>query len=189
MSLAGPQATPFGNGLARPYRSAAPDILDWLYDTVTARVTERQLAIVVHDGSWLAGATEVKNDTVVFGWSGFVPGYQFPSRSMSEELGGGDVTAKAVQVGLGPSIEETLSVACASMTLSGSVHRSDVSAARRKAYGAIEQIGGLIAPPWLGGNVQKATLAASSRLSQVQQRRGLLAIVAFSIECVVFAQQ
>jgi hypothetical protein len=189
MTLAGPQATPFGNGIARPYKSAAPDVLDWLYDTVTARVSELGLAIQVKDGSWLAGGSELKNDTVVFGWSGFVPGYQFPSRSMSEELGGGDVIGKAMQEGLAPSIVENFAVACASMTLSGTVHRPDVSAARRKAYEAITQIAGLIAPPWLGGNVQKATLGATTRLSQVQQRRGLLAIVAFSIECVVFAQQ
>jgi hypothetical protein len=165
------------------YTSHVPAAIDALVALVRTGLSN--LDVLVKDGAWTS--QETKQDIVCIGWSGFIPGYQFPSKTMSEQLGGADVSLTAVAEGLGPSIREVFVISCCSISRVGST--DGMPEARRRAYANMNAVGGMINPPWLEANVIKATMGTTSSLHQEQERRGALAVVTFSVEAEAYAQQ
>jgi hypothetical protein len=180
------QPTPAPPG--HTYSSQVPAALDALVARLRLlpQVTSVPPTLHIHDGEWVWSGTD--QQVVVIGWTGFVPGYQYPSRSMSEELGGVAVSSHAVWEGLGPSIRETFTISCASLVRLGE-QTADTSVARKIAYGNMALVGANIGPPWLGGTVMKALMGATSSYHAGRDRRGLMTIVGFSIECEAYAQE
>lgn len=182
--------------LFRPYQSKIPDALDAIVAAFTAAFTGSSPRVFVRDGPWLAtesgGATA---QDMAIGWSGFYPGYQYPSRSMSEELGEAAVTASNTEAGWAPSQEENFTVGCASLVLSGADPKpGEWSKLRHAAYGNIATASSYIASPeagelYLNGTVEKLVIARTNSCHPVAQRRGLLCVVQFSLECTAVSQQ
>jgi hypothetical protein len=188
------------NYLARPYSSVIPQAVDALYEAASS-VFAAQLAaggdrVYVRDGPW----TEEQSggpwaQDIAICWYGFYPGYQYPTRSLSEELGDSVAAGRNELSGLGPSQQESFTVGCASMCqYGGKAEHGNWSAVRAKVYGNIATLAGQIADPqigglYLGGVVQQVTIGAESALHQVAGRRGILGIVTFSLECMSTSQQ
>ena len=116
-------------------------------------------------------------------------------RALSEELGQAAVTSTIQESGLGPSLEETFTVDCASLVLTGEdPSPAEWSKLRHSAYGNIAAMAGYMATPeagelYLDGSVEKLTFARTTSCHLVAQRRGVLCIVTFSIEAVATAQR
>lgn len=182
--------------LAYPYSSKIPAALDAIVAAFTAAFTGSDPQVFVRDGPWAASESGggYAQDMAI-GWSGFYPGYQFPSRSLSEELGGAAVTAQNMEMGWAPSQEETFSVDCASLVMTGADPTPAVwSQLRHMAYGNIATAATYICDPQAGGQyldstVEKLVIARSNACHQVAQRRGVLGIVTFSLECVTTTQR
>lgn len=181
--------------LVRPYASKAPDVLDALVAAFTAAAAG--LPFTVRDGPWTAAESggSLGQDLAV-GWSGFYPGYQYPTRSLSEEMGQPAYTMVNTQSGWGPSQTEDIDVDCASMAYSGtSITPGAWSALRKTAAGNIAAASAAIADPgsagqqYLNGLVESLTVSAQGGCHQVAQRRGMLVIVTFTLHCVTTSQQ
>lgn len=170
----------------RPWKSYAPDFLDALVaflKTATATVADLQ----IRDGPWIAA--ETSNNVVCIGWAGFPIGLTRPATQMQEQLGGNDVTSTGVRDGLGPSILETMAISCAAISRDGT---GNVSACRRLAYNNAATVGGLVSNA--GGStifpgVIQAIMGTQVGLHEVQERRGAMAVVTFTIEARAYAQQ
>jgi hypothetical protein len=188
------------NFLTRPYRSVIPQAIEALGQAMDATFAA-QLAsggdqVYVRHGPWTAAddAGPWVQDMAIC-WYGFYPGYQYPSRSMSEELGDAVVSAHNELSGLGPSQTEVFTIGCASMVMyGGDATAANWSALRSKVYGNIAaaaagfadpQIGGL----YLGNVIQSVCIASENALHQVAGRRGILGIVTFAVDCVSVSQQ
>lgn len=171
----------------KTWTSPVPALLTALTSLLTQAFSLAGGDVLVKDGPW--ASAESANQVIAVGWSGFGPGYQFPSRSMSEELGGADVTAEGTQEGLAPSIREHLAVSMASIVRS--TENTDMSSARVLAYANIAVVGAAIAPPnhTISKTVLSSTMGSVNALHQVQDRRGAIAIVTFSISCQAYSQQ
>jgi hypothetical protein len=172
--------------VSRTWQSRVPDVLDALVTLLTAAFANASPTVLVKDGPWISA--ESADQILSVGWSGFGPGYEFPSRSMSEELGGADVTAEGTQEGLAPSVRERMSITMASICRDGG---SRVPSARVTAYRNASIVGATIAPPnhTISGTVLSSTMGATNGLHQVLDRRGAIALVSFTIEAVTFPQQ
>jgi hypothetical protein len=188
------------NFLTRPYRSVVPQAIDALTQAWQAAFAAQLAAggerVYVRGGPWTAeesGGPWAQDMAVA--WYGFYPGYQFPSRSMSEELGDAVVSAHNDQTGLGASQEETFTIGCASMCLyGGEASTANWSTIRAKVYGNVATAAASFADPaigglYLGGVVQKIVIGSENALHQVPSRRGILAIVTFQVDCVSTSQQ
>jgi hypothetical protein len=141
-------------------------------------------------------STESLEDVVVVGWGGFPTSSRSPSRELSEQLAQPDVVVETVQQGLGPSLLETMTIDCSAMSRTGGTGAAGSTqggppVARARAYQLMGLAGAAITPPnhTLGGVVMKSTMSAHGQLHQVQDRRGVLAIVTFTVECVATSQQ
>src|SRR5690242_15455547 len=101
--------------LFRPYSSKVPDALDALFQAFTAAFTGTP--VTVRDGPWTAAESggAVAQD-VAIGWGGFYPGYQYPTRALSEEMGDAAITTINTTHGMAPSQSEEITVECASFT-------------------------------------------------------------------------
>jgi hypothetical protein len=182
--------------LAYPYNSKIPAALDAIVAAFTAAFTNSDPRVFVRDGPWTASESGGGYaQDVAIAWSGFYPGYQFPSRSMSEELGDAAVTAQNLEMGWAPSQEETFSVGCVSLVMTGSDPTPAVwSQLRHMAYANIGTAATFIADPVAGGQflndtVEKLVIARSNACHLVAQRRGVLCMVSFSLECVTATQR
>lgn len=160
-----------------------PGTIAQLLALAQAQVTLTGASVLVKDGQWTS--EESAKDVIVVGWSGFYPGYEYPSRSMSEELGGAAATVTTVQSGLGPAYLETFHVNCASVARTGT---RDVAEARATAYANVGIVGNVMDDLLRTPYVSKATMAADSALHQVSTRRGTDVIVTFSVECQAWTQ-
>lgn len=169
----------------RPFASLVPDAIDQIVARVTARAQGTDLT--VRDGPWTEGGTDP--NVVVIGFTGFFSGYQFPTRSQSEDFGSASVTTQTAYQGLGAGVVENFTIACASIYRTGDTKK--VSAARKKVYANVTTVAQvLLEPPlWIQGRAMSATIGPSLSLDYVIDRRGLLCYVAFSIDCSGFAQQ
>lgn len=142
--------------------------------------------ILVKDGMWVS--EEAENFYAVVGWSGFTPGYQYPSRSMSEDLFGANITVVATREGLAPSLREKIDVNCA--VIGRTADTTGVAEARTAVYGYVKQCGQAVANNrTLNGSAMLALMGMTSSLHQVQDRRGSLAIVTFDVQCQAYSQQ
>jgi hypothetical protein len=167
----------------RPWQSNVPGAIAQLLTLIEAQVASAGAKVLVKDGQW--ASEESGKDVIVVGWPGFYPGYEYPSRSMSEELGGASVTVTTVQSGLGPAYLETFRINCASVVRVGA---GSIASARTIAYANITLVGKTIDDLIRTPPVAKATMAADSALHQVQTRRGIDVIVTFGIECEAWTQ-
>ena len=185
--------------VAYPYSSRIPDAIDALVAAFTAAFAGSdswpQGRVFVRDGPWLAAESggAYAQDMAV-GWSGFYPGYQYPTRSLSEELGEATATATNLEGGLAPGQEETFSIDCASLVQTGADPSSaEWSLLRHLAYGNIAAAAAFVSDPlndgYLAGTVEKLVFARTNSLHQVPQRRGVLVIAAFTLECVSQTQR
>lgn len=182
--------------LAFPYNSKIPAAMDAIVAAFTAAFAGSDPRVFVRDGPWVASESggSYAQDMAI-GWSGFYPGYQYPSRSMSEELGSAAVTATNMEMGWAPSQEETFTVDCASLVMTGSDPKpSEWSRLRHMAYGNIATASTYICDPargqgYLNDTVEKLVIARSNSCHPVAQRRGILCVVTFSLEAVTTSQQ
>lgn len=172
----------------RPWQSHIPDALDAL-----VRLTKQQVAlagadVVVHDSAFVGGGTQA--NVIMIGWAGFQPGYEYPTRVMSEETGNAAVAGEGAQTGLS-GVQETFTISCASLVRAGSTDPAEISATRRIAYQNLRYVGQALdtPPPHLGGTVANAVMGTSQSYFPVQDRRGLLSVVTFGIRCESWAQQ
>jgi hypothetical protein len=182
--------------LIRPYESKIPDVFDAVVAACTAAFTGSDPQVFVRDGPWVGGeAGGAYVQDLVVGWYGFYPGYQYPTRSLSEELGEAVITGTNTQQGWGPSQEEEFTFGCASIVAVGhQPSTGEWSKLRRMAYGNIATAARYLADPengqlYLNDTTEKLTIAASNAAHQVSQRRGLLCVVTFSIEGCTTSQQ
>ncbi len=172
----------------RPWKSHIPDAMDALVDLVEARVALLGLDIKVSDGGFIGGGTAAQ--VLQLGWPGFQPGYEYPSRSMSEETGNAAVASEGSLQGLAPAVIETFTIACASLVRSGSTSQAEMRLARRNAYQNINIVATVVqGPNNLNGSVARMTMGSTTSYYPIQDRRGLLALVSFGIRCEAFAQQ
>ena len=167
----------------RIWQSNVPAAITQLLTLIQGQVAAANAQVLVKDGQWTS--EESSKDVIVVGWSGFSPGYEYPSRSMSEELSGAAVTVATVQSGLEPAFLETFHVNCASIARTGD---RNIAAARTIAYANVNFVGKTIDDLIRSPPVAKATMAAESALHQVNTRRGIDVIVTFSIECQAWTQ-
>jgi hypothetical protein len=182
--------------LAYPYNSKIPAALDAITAAFTAAFTNSSPRVFVRDGPWNAGESggSYAQDMAI-GWYGFYPGYQYPTRALSEELGEAAVTAQNIEAGWAPGQEETFTVGCASLVMSGSdPSPGEWSRLRHMAYGNIATASTYIADPQQGGQyldstVEKLVIARTNACHLVAQRRGVLCIVSFSLDCTTTSQQ
>lgn len=190
----------YPNQLVRPYSSVIPQAVDALYEAMTAAFAA-QLAsggdrVYVRDGPWTAADSGgAMAQDVAVAWYGFYPGYQYPTRALSEELGDSVVAGKNELSGMGPSQTETFTIGCASMVLSGGdPNHANWSALRTLVYkniatavngAANPQIGGM----YLGNVIQSVCIGSVNTLHQVAGRRGLLGIATFAVDCTGVSQQ
>ena len=182
--------------LAFPYSSKIPAALDAIVAAYTAAFTNSSPRVFVRDGPWTAGESggPYAQDMAI-GWSGFYPGYQYPTRALSEELGESEVTATNIEAGWAPSQEETFNVACASLVMSGADPTAgQTSKLRHMAYANITTASTYIADPANGGSylnntVEKLVIARTNSCHVVAQRRGLLCVVTYDLEAVTTSQQ
>jgi hypothetical protein len=181
--------------MARPWQSLVPAALDDLAATLTERLTGTDPPVKVHDGQWVWAGVEP--NVIIVGWSGeFVSGYPAAGPSMSEELGGAAASSENVWEGLGPSLHEKITIRCGAVARVGDTSQLSqldgkrmISVARARAMGFVHEVAAVIHPPWLGGTVAKAVMGATLTQHVVQNRRGLDAIVGFTIEAEGWAQQ
>ena len=190
---------PFPNQLAFPYRSVIPQAVNALVQAATAVFAAQQAAggdiVAVRDGPWTdeSSGGAFAQDLAVC-WYGFYPGYQYPTRALSEEQGDAVVSARNELSGLGPSQQESFSIGCASMCqYGGKAEHGHWSKVRTKVYANIATLAAQIADPQIGGLylgnvVQQVTIGSESALHQVAGRRGILGIVTFSLECISTSQ-
>jgi hypothetical protein len=182
--------------LFRPYNSRIPVALDAITAAFTAAFSGSDPRVFVRDGPWLASESggPYAQDVAV-GWSGFYPGYQYPTRSLSEELGEAAITATNTEEGWAPAQEETFTVGCASLVMSGTDPKTaEWSKLRRMAYANIATASTYMASPeagelYLNDQVMKLVIARTNSCHQVSQRRGILCVVAFSLEAVAMSQE
>lgn len=162
--------------------------MDALVSELKAVITQAGADIQVHDGPFIGGGSAP--NAIVVGWPGFTPGYEYPSRSMSEETGNAAVAGENSQTGLAPALLETFTISCASLVRSGSTSPLDISTGRRTAYQNLKYIGQILqGPQWLLGTVKRATMGTSVSYFPVLDRRGLLNVVTFGIRCEGWSQQ
>jgi hypothetical protein len=175
--------------VSRPWQTHIPDAVEALVSLTRGAITAAGATVEVHDGAFIGGGSI--SNLLIIGFGGFVPGYEYPSRSMSEELGNAAVAGENSFSGLAPGVIETFNIACASMVRSGSTDESDRQASRRTAYANLQYVGQVLPrTPWLNGTVQKEPLMAPSvSYFPVQDRRGLLSVVTFTIRCQAWSQQ
>lgn len=173
----------------RPWESHIPDAL-----------TALLAAVKVESQTWAGGGPEVHFgqftsqqpdlSVLVVGWTGFVPGYEYPTRVMSEETYSPIVSAVSTQSGLTPSALEEFLINCASLVRTGSNNDDFKLKAVKTAYANLEIVGRILqGPQWLNGTVAKAEMGETSSLNLVGDRRGVLAVVPFSVRCTAWAQQ
>jgi hypothetical protein len=174
-----------------PWESHAPAAMLALVTAlrnVTATMTTG--APKVHYGPYMSAASD--QNVLVIGWTGFVPGYQYPSRVMSEELYSAIINGNSSQEGLAPSSRETFEIACGSLVRSGSNDENDAVQTVNTAYANLKIVGTVLQktspPPWLSGAVARAEMAPAVSAHLAQDRRGLLCVVTFNIRCESFAQ-
>jgi hypothetical protein len=182
--------------LAYPYNSKIPAALDAIYAAFTAAFTGSDPRVFVRDGPWAAaesgGAYAMD---LAIGWYGFYPGYQYPTRALSEELGEAAVSATNTEMGWAPSQEENFTVGCASLVLSGAdPGPAEWSKLRHMAYGNIAAAASYVSDPetgqlYLNDTVEKLVFARQNSCHLVAQRRGVLCVTTFSLECVATSQQ
>ena len=182
--------------LAYPYNSKIPAAMDALVAAFTAAFTGSDPRVFVRDGPWTAsesgGPTPMD---MAIGWYGFYPGYQYPTRSLSEELGEAAINSVNAEQGWAPGQEETFTVGCASLVLSGpNPSNTEWSRLRHLAYGNIATASRYVADPehgkiYLNDTVMKLVIGRSTSCHQVAQRRGVLCVVTFSLECTTTSQQ
>jgi hypothetical protein len=189
----------YPNQLSRPYRSVVPQAVAALRSAFQAAFAAQLAAggekVYVRGSSWIAeesGGAWAQD--LAIAWYGFYPGYQYPTRALSEELGEAVVSGRNELSGWGPSQNEAFSIGCASMCqYGGEPNDSNWDAIRGRVYGNIAtgaagisdpQVGGL----YLGDVVQQVTIGAETSLHQVVGRRGILAIVTFNLECMSVSQ-
>jgi hypothetical protein len=182
--------------LYRPYSSHVPDAMDALVEFSESAFAESDPRVYVRDGPWTASESQGSEpQDLCIGWYGFYPGYSYPTRSLSEELGAAEVTSSNELQGMGPSQLERYSVACASIAASGmDATHANFSVIRRAAFSNIATLAGMAADPnvpgpFLNGAALTVTIAADASLHQVAARRGILAIVTFTILAESFSQQ
>jgi hypothetical protein len=182
--------------LAFPYNSKVPVALDAIVAAFTAAFAGSDPPVFVRDGPWNAGESGgALAQDIAIGWYGFYPGYQYPTRALSEELGDAAVTSSNLEMGWAPSQEETSTVGCASLVMTGEDPKTGVwPPLRHLAYGNIATAATYICDPQAGGLylnnvVEKLVIARTSSCHMVAQRRGVLCIVAFSLEFVSTTQQ
>jgi hypothetical protein len=173
------------NAYSRPFQSVIPAAIDALVGLTTAAASAANPDVLVKDGMWTS--EESAGQLLSIAWPGFMPGYQYPTRSMNEELGQSGVTSSSAQMGLGASVMETFVIKCAALVRIGET--LNISKARIQAYANMSIVGQVLGPPWLGGTVMKATMGTEGSLNQVQDRKGLLIVAVFGIECEGIAQQ
>lgn len=191
---------PFPNQLARPYTSVIPQAIDALMQAARA-VFAAQLAaggdrVYVRGGPWTAAESggPFAQDLAVC-WYGFYPGYQYPTRALSEELGEAVVSARNELSGLGPSQTEMFTIGCGSMCLyGGETTDENWSKLRHIVYGNIATLASGLADPQIGGLylgnvVQQVTVASQNTMHQVAGRAGILAITTFALDCTSVSQQ
>lgn len=167
-----------------PWNSRVPDAIDALVSLLKQATANTD--ITIHDGPFLGGGSST--EFIQIGWPGFTPGYEYPSRSMSEETGSTSVSGTTAQVGLAPGGLETFNIACVSLVRFGDT--DEVSQARRQSYANIAYVGQVLqGPKWLNGTVQRAVMGATASWFPVQDRRGLLSAVVFTVKCDAWAQQ
>jgi hypothetical protein len=172
----------------RPWESHVPDAMDALVDLVEQRVALLGLDIKVSDGGFIGGGTT--SQVLQLGWPGFQPGYEYPSRSMSEETGNAAVASEGSLQGLAPAVIETFTISCASLVRSGSTSQAEMRASRRTAYQNIKIVAEVVqGPNNLNGSVARMTMGSTASYYPVQDRRGLMSVVTFGIRCDAFAQQ
>ena len=187
------------NQLTRPYRSVIPQAIEALGQAADAAFAA-QLAsggdrVYVRHGPWTAAddAGPWVQDLAIC-WYGFYPGYQYPTRALSEELGDAVVSAHNELSGLGPSQTETFTVGCASMVgYGGDPTPGNWAALRALVYANIATLAAGVADPQIGGLylgnvVQSVCIGSENSLHQVAARRGILGIVTFSLDCVSTSQ-
>lgn len=176
------------SGAQRPWQSHIPDALDALVDLVEQNVALKGLDIKVSDGGFIGGGSATQ--VLQLGWPGFQPGYEYPSRSMSEETGNAAVASEGSLQGLAPGVIETFTIACASLVRSGTTNQTEMRLARRTAYQNINLVAQVVqGPNNLNGSVSRMTMGSSVSYFPIQDRRGLLAVVTFGIRCEAWAQQ
>jgi hypothetical protein len=172
----------------RPWESHVPDALDALVDLVEQQVALQGLDIKVSDGGFIGGGSAPQ--VLQLGWPGFQPGYEYPSRSMSEETGNAAVSSQGALQGLAPGVIETFTIACASLVRVGTTNQAGMRAARRTAYENIKVVSTVVqGPNNLNGSVARMLMGSTASYFPIQDRRGLLTVVTFGIRCEAFAQQ
>ena len=170
----------FVSPFSRPFAFNVPDVLDSL--VAMLQQSAAGLDFLIKDGPWTSAESEP--NAVCIGWSGFHPGYEYPTRSMSEQQVSQAVTVTTEVEGMGPSIKERMSIACSSLARPGG---GDNIATRRTAYNQVKQVGLLLRAPWPAG-VMIAWISGGNLLYQLE-RRGPMAVVTFTIEAEAYAQQ
>lgn len=181
-----------GNRLFRPWQSQAPKAMNAFYQlllNVVATMPDSPEPPDVHFGPFMGESSS--GSTIQVGWQGFIPGYQYPSRTMSETLYSPVLTSTLVEEGLGPSMRETFEFANASLYRSGSTSEKERVAATQAVYDNLQIPGQVLmsGPPFLSGTVAHAVMATPVNLHMVQDRRGFLAVLVFSVRCTAYAQQ
>lgn len=175
------------------WKSQVPYAITQLYLLTKAAIAAAAVPggpqVDVHDGPFVSA--DSASQLIVIGWTGFIPGYQFPSRSMSETLQAPAATSAALAEGLAPSLRERFEIACASICRIGTEHDSvDIPSARLAAYANIEFVGNAVAAnQTLNRTVGRSSFGATSELHEANDRRGALAVVTFTVECEGFSQQ
>jgi hypothetical protein len=182
--------------LVRPYKSKIPAAVDAVVAGFTAAFAGSDPPVYVRDGMWTASESGgAYPQDVAIGWYGFYPGYQYPTRALSEELGEAVITATNTEQGWAPAQEEEFTIGCASIVMSGMDPKgSQWSKLRRMAYGNIAAASSYLASPeagelYLAGTTQKLVIARQNACHEVATRRGLLCIVTFSVDCCTVSQQ
>lgn len=182
--------------LAYPYNSKIPDAVDAIVAAFTAAFTGSDPRVFVRDGQWTASESGgAYGMDLAIGWSGFYPGYQYPTRALSEEMGSAAVNATNTEMGWAPSQEETFTVDCASLVMSGAdPSNAEWSKLRHMAYGNIGAAAAYVSDPevgqlYLNDTVEKLVFARQNSCHLVSQRRGVLCIVTFSLDCTSTSQQ
>ncbi len=174
-----------------PWESAAPKAMQAFYAALKneiATMPDVPEPPEVHFGPFMSEGTS--GSTLQVGWQGFVPGYQYPSRTMSESLYSPVLTSTLTVEGLGPSEMETFEFVNASLYRTGSTAEADRQTGMQAVYDNLKIPGKVLQkPPWLSGTVASAVMAAPVNLHLVQDRRGFLAVLLFSVQCRAYAQQ
>lgn len=176
--------------MQRPFQSNIPSAIDALVALLTARFAGVAPAVLVKDGPFIS--EEASFNVISVGWSGFHRGYEYPSRSMSEELGAADAESTNEVAGMGGGQFERFAINCAALSRSGTdPNNANTSANRANCYGLITTLATFVEPPgpYLNGSAMRVLVGGDTKLYQVVDNRGLLAMVTFNLMCEAFSRQ